>query len=266
MYEFVYDTLTDAQRDAYLDRIGWEGNCPLTREALNELVYLHQCHVPFENMDLYQGAQTVPLDAASLFDKVVTRRRGGFCFELNGSFLLLLRTLGFDAYACVCRVAATRLELGNLAHRAVLVRLDGKLYLCDVGLGGPMAPFAVEVSEQRQTVHGETYWVEPTEQGWYLKRRLNEQGEVGNVIIFAPLPFLAKDFEPLCQALTSSPTGHFRSRLMANLRRPDGYLNFAGTTLKVRDASGRHEEEFTEDQLPRMLEERFGLTWEIPKE
>lgn len=53
---------------------------------------------------------------------------------------------------------------------------------------------------------------------------------------------------------------------MANLRRPDGYLNFAGTTLKVRDASGRHEEEFTEDQLPRMLEERFGLTWEIPKE
>ena len=261
MYEFTYDIFSPVQRDAYLQRINWTGPLPLTRDTLDRLVYLHQLSVPFEDLDIYPiPKRPITLDPDDLFHKVVELRRGGFCFELNGAFLLLLRAIGFDAYGCMCRVAATRDFLGDLAHRATLVRLDGHLYLCDVGLGGPMAPFAVEVSPERQTRMGETYWVEPTEEGWYLQRRLDEAGNPAQVIIFAPIPFLPKDFKPLCQALINNPESSFRCHRTVNLRTVDGHLNLRDSLLTIRDQNGKREQAVTEEELPQLLKELFHLT------
>ncbi len=260
MYEFLYDSLSPEQAEAYLRRIGYEGTPALTKEALDWLVYCHQCKVPFENLDIFYKLAPIRLDAASLYEKIVERRRGGFCFELNGGFVLLLRALGFDAYSCMCRVAATRTELGNLSHRGVLVRLEGRLFFCDVGLGGPMAPFAVEVSEERQTVFGETYWIEPTYEGWYLQRRLDSQGQVGNVVIFAPQPFLPKDFLPLCQSLLSSPDSSFRTHRTVNLRTAAGHLHLRDAVLTVREGTAEEQIPFTEEELPALLAQRFSLT------
>lgn len=259
MYEFVYDALTSAQRDAYLSRIGHSGPWALTKETLDTLVYLHQCHVPFEDLDIFDHLAPIRLDAASLYDKIVTRRRGGFCFELNGAFLLLLRSMGFDAYSCVARVAANRTDLGNLSHRATIVRMDGRQYLCDVGLGGPMAPFAVELSPVRQTAHGETHWVEPAQEGWWLQCRADEHGQTAGVIIFSTTAFLFRDFEPLCQALISNPSSSFQTHRIVNLRTADGCRNLRDGTLSVRDGAGKHEMPVPPEELPRVLDEYFGL-------
>ena len=59
---------------------------------------MHRAHllaVPFENLDIHLG-RPISLDQDALFGKIVTRRRGGFCYELNGLFALLLRELGFE--------------------------------------------------------------------------------------------------------------------------------------------------------------------------
>lgn len=260
MYEFTYETWTPEQVDAYLRRIGWDGAPARTRETLDELVYRHQCSIPFEDLDPFSKAPSVPLDGGALFDKLVLRRRGGFCFELNGGFVLLLRAIGFDAYSCMCRVAlGGRTQLGALAHRAVLVRLDGKLYLCDVGLGGPMAPFAVEVSPQRQTRRGETYWIEPTCEGWYLERRLDEAGAEAPVILFAPQPFLPMDFEPLCRSLLANPACLFRTRRIVNLRTADGHRSILDNVLTICDAAGRRERRFEDAELPALLRTWFSM-------
>ena len=260
MYEFIYEIFTPSQRDAYLQRIGWSGPCTPDRDTLDRLVLLHQRSVPFEDLDIFPEPKPIGLDPESLFRKVVEQRRGGFCFELNGAFLLLLRAIGFDAYGCMCRVAANRDFLGNLAHRATLVRLDGRLYLCDVGLGGPMAPFAVEVSPIPQTRMGETYWVEPTEEGWFLQWRLDEAENKTPVIIFAPIPLLPKDFEPLCQALVNNPESSFRCHRIVNLRTSDGHLNLRDNLLTIRDSSGKREMNIPENELPQLLKNLFGLT------
>lgn len=259
MYEFTYESLTEAQVQAYLDRIGFCGPHTCSKENLDQLVYLHQCHIVFENLDVYYKQLPLALDAGGLFDKIITRGRGGFCFELNGLFVLLLRALGYDAYSCVCRVAANRTELGNLAHRAVIVTLDGKTYICDVGLGGPMPPFAVEISEAHQTQRGETTWVEPTEMGWYLQRRLTKEGAEANIIIFGMQAFLAKDFIPLCTALTDDPNSVFRTNLMVNLRRPDGYHRLRNGVLTLESAEGKEERTITDAELPAVLKEYFFL-------
>ena len=79
---------------AYLDRIGYSGPTEPTAETLVALHRAHMLAVPFENLDIHLGRRNV-LDPEHVFDKVVRRRRGGWCFELNGLFALLLETLGY---------------------------------------------------------------------------------------------------------------------------------------------------------------------------
>ena len=80
---------------AYLSRIGYRGTLEPSAATLHALQQAHLLAVPFENLDIHLGRPIV-LDQTALFDKIVARRRGGFCYELNGLFAVLLRELGFE--------------------------------------------------------------------------------------------------------------------------------------------------------------------------
>jgi hypothetical protein len=86
---------------AYLSRIEVTGPVAADQRTLRELHQAHQRTVPFENLSIFLG-EAISLTDADLIDKIVTRRRGGFCYELNGAFALLLEAIGFT----VSRVAA----------------------------------------------------------------------------------------------------------------------------------------------------------------
>lgn len=259
MYEFSYYQITEEQRDAYLQRIGYRWDGSVSLDTLNELIAVHQCQVPFENLDLYPVYNYILLDAESLYDKIVRCRRGGFCFELNGIFMLLLRSLGFDACSCVGRIAANREVLGDLTHRVTVVRLNGKRYLADVGYGGPQAPCALDLDGNKQSSGGCCYWLEPLEEGWYLQRYRDARGETGNGVIFSPQAFLEKDFEPLCRALTDNTESIFRCRRVVNINTRDGYRNLTNLTLTIQDANGKRTSEWKEEELPKVLETYFGI-------
>ena len=259
MFEFKHESFTASQADEYLRRIGYDGARECSAENLNRLICLHQSHVPFENLDLFPQNIGVRLDAEALFDKIVRRKRGGICFELNGAFSLLLRAMGYDAYSCVCRVAGQRTELGGLAHQAVIVRLNGKRYLCDVGLGGAMAAFAVEICEKRQTHGGETFWVEPLEEDWQLLRYACLNGEVGNSIIFCLQPFLRKDFDSICTAYLQSLACPFTKHSSLYLKTADGYRRLREHCLTVKNAAGKTEREIIPAEWHTLLKDAFGL-------
>ncbi len=119
---------------AYLSRIGMPTQVGPPNVAL--LRELHLCHlrsVPFENLSIHLGEPIILTDDA-LVDKIVWRRRGGFCYELNGAFAALLDGLGFR----VSRHAARVFDDGRLGipfdHLAVIVDLDEE-WLVDVGFG-----------------------------------------------------------------------------------------------------------------------------------
>ena len=80
-----------------------------TLEGLAELGLAHLCAVPFENLDIAAG-RALSLEPEAIYDKIVARRRGGFCYELNGLFAWLLRELGFDGHAA-------RRAAGRSRHR-----------------------------------------------------------------------------------------------------------------------------------------------------
>lgn len=75
--------------EAYLDRIGAEPSSALDENRLRQLHLRHLLSVPFENLSIHLG-EPILLNQEALFDKIVRRRRGGFCYELNGGFAMLL--------------------------------------------------------------------------------------------------------------------------------------------------------------------------------
>lgn len=120
----------------YLERIDYRGSLVPCRETLVELQRQHAYHVPFENLDLL-GEFTPNLDRDYLFDKVVTRRRGGVCYELNTCFYNLLTAMGFDA----CQISgAVQPGEDMFSHVATLVHLEDGDYIADVGFGDSYLP------------------------------------------------------------------------------------------------------------------------------
>ena len=263
--EFEYPLVPDL--DAYLERIGYKGSRELTRENLNELVHCHQMTVPFESLDCSIYHKPISLEIPHIYEKVVTNRRGGYCFELNGLFVSLLRTFGFDAVSVYCRLMGGRSVMGPCMHRGCWIKLDGKEYFADVGFGGAMAPFAVELSSEPQTFYGETYWIEEGQLGWknLMRKRHNGLGDggvaddaVAPVLYFAPMAFPGMDFNAL-NAQTSAPTSGFSSRIWVTMRTPNGYTAIMGNKLTVVENRVKTEVELTEEEIPGKIWELYGV-------
>ena len=147
--------------DSYLTRIAYSGARTPTLETLRALQGLHPLSIPFENLDTLAG-RPVKLDVPSLERKLVASRRGGYCFEQNLLFKHALRALGFDATALAARVVWERPsgEVRARSHMVVLVALEGRSYICDVGFGGltPTAPIELVPGAEQPTPH-ETFRV-----------------------------------------------------------------------------------------------------------
>src|SRR5260221_12505984 len=107
---------------AYLERIGYTGPLAPNAGALRALHVAHLYTVPFENLDIGLG-RPLSLELPALFDKIVTRRRGGFCYELNGLFAWLLQSLGYGVTPLSARTKSPDgsfgPEFGPLALRVV---------------------------------------------------------------------------------------------------------------------------------------------------
>jgi N-hydroxyarylamine O-acetyltransferase len=121
----------------YFVRIGYEPKNAPSLEDLHALTRAHAQSIPFENIDVLRGLP-ISLEPADLFDKLVHRQRGGYCFEQNSLFIHILNTLGYSAYPHFARVrlpCKDRSEMPPRTHLSILVELDGKKWLTDVGFG-----------------------------------------------------------------------------------------------------------------------------------
>jgi N-hydroxyarylamine O-acetyltransferase len=134
---------------AYLRRIHASEPAAPTASALADLQLAHLLHVPFENLHVW-FRRGVDVDLAWSVPKIVDRRQGGWCFELNGAFGALLSALGYDVTMLSCRthVAATGGSSPDFDHLALVVVADGDRYLVDVGWGdNAMSPIPLEPGE-----------------------------------------------------------------------------------------------------------------------
>lgn len=145
----------------YLQRIGYTGSIEPCLETLTALQQCHLFSIPFENLDLLSDGFVPSVDRDFLFDKLIVRRRGGVCYELNTSFYHLLTALGFDAQQISGRCM---LDTPLTGHVFTLVHLPEGDYTADVGFGDDAVPPLNVAGGVVHAYHAD-YWVEPDQDG-----------------------------------------------------------------------------------------------------
>ncbi len=225
----------------YLHRIDAARPAAADAAALRALHRAHQLAVPFENLSIHL-AEPISLAEDDLIDKVVARRRGGFCYELNGAFALLLQALGFE----VGRMAARVYGDGGLGppfdHLALVVRpADGSgPWLADVGFGShSIYPLLLE-SRQRQEDPAGCFVIAGAPDGDLdVLRDAQPQYRV------ELRERLLDDFVPTCWWQQTSPRSHFTRGIICSRLTKDGRISISDRTL-IRTSGGTR----TEEQLP----------------
>ena len=257
MYEALYTPLPDCE--AYARRIGvrW----PLTPDlpTLDEILFCHQCAVPFENLEPYAQGRTPSLEIPALYDKVVVRRRGGYCFELNALLCSFLQGVGYEAWPVSCRIVRGKNFIPPMLHRGVVVRLGETMYYCDVGFGGPQPAGALPLGGRRD-LRGETFLCEKREGEWWGIDRITSQGQRERVFEFWAMPLPASYFVPYNYYCANSPDSVFTQKRMLNLRTPRGSLALTEDVLtEHRDGEVLTARAESREALQKMVEDRFGI-------
>ena len=142
----------------YLERIEYSGGTEPTLENLLALQKAHFTHVPYENLDIYYGHEFT-LAVEEVYDKIVNRRRGGYCFELNGLYGWLLKQLGYRTEEYFGRwLFGEPLTVPLRRHRVIKVFLPEGEFISDVGIGcqAPLVPFKC-VLDETQELSGRMY-------------------------------------------------------------------------------------------------------------
>ncbi len=227
----------------YLARIGLGGAGVAGADSLADLHRAHQMTVPFENLSIHL-AEEISLAEDDLLAKVVTSRRGGFCYELNGAFALLLEALG----AQVTRVSARVYGDGGLGppfdHLALMVRTsDGSgPWLADVGFGSHSTYPLLLDSRDLQHDPGGKFQLADADGG---DIDVLKDGEPQYRIERRPRDLA--DFVPTCWWQQTSPLSHFTRGLVCSLLTGNGRISISGRTLIETIAGERTERDLPTD-------------------
>lgn len=205
--------------EAYLDRVGFEGRPKADLATLETLHRLHPAAIAFENLSTLLG-DPVRLEPEAIEEKLIRRRRGGYCFEHNTLLQHVLEALGFELTPLAARVIWNR-EKGYVnprTHMVLLVETDGERYLCDVGFGGATltAPLAFIPGVEQETPH-EHFRINQIDDIFTLEVKF-EEGWRGTYE-FDLQPQLGIDYEAMNHYVQTWPGSPFRRVLMAG--RPD---------------------------------------------
>jgi N-hydroxyarylamine O-acetyltransferase len=219
----------------YLERIGAPSPGEPSTELLRDLHLRHLRTVPFENLSIHLG-EPIVLDPDALAAKIVDRRRGGFCYELNGLFGELLRALGFRVTLLAARVFTPD---GTLTHPFdhALLRVDlDERYLVDVGFGTLTTyPLRLDWPEPQADPCGEFLIVDGPDGDvdLLLDGRPQYRAE--------PRARELADFGPTCWWQQTSPDSHFTRSLTCSRLTPEGRVTLSGSRLITTAAGVRTE-------------------------
>ena len=265
--------LSDAQVRGYLDRLGIAEAPEPTKENLDRLIYAHQTHIPFETVSVHRAQGVPDLSLPAIYDQVIERRHGAYCFQLNKLFQKLLEALGYNVRPVICRAVRGREGRMPINHRGLIVTLDEGRYSADVGFGGPMPAGALGLFPGvEQDICGETYIAERSDHAWWkidritkAERDLHDDG----------LPARRQTELELCTAAVeeidfdsmnhffSLPGTLFKDHELVNLRTDGGYKGFRDGVLTLREGGEKTIIELEgPDEVARALREHFDLDYD----
>lgn len=220
----------------YLKRVQYHS---AVRPDIETLIGLHRAHllnITYENLDIHRGCP-LSLDLDTIYDKIVTNQRGGWCFEMNGLFAWALREIGFTVTLLASSVGRDSVNAPWTGDHLILrVDLD-RPYLADVGFGnGLFEPIPLRVGQYSQ--RGFDYSLHLDGERWWFTNQ--QYGGAG--FDFTQEAYQLGDFAPQSQHLQTSPESGFVRTTVCHRFTPTGLVTLRGAVLRRITAAGQRDE------------------------
>lgn len=247
--------------NAYFERIGFAGSIAPNLATLELIHALHPASIPFENLNPLLDLP-VPLDLASLEQKLVTDRRGGYCFEHNGLLLAVLRELDFSVRGLAARVVVRDPAAVDAmpTHMLLAVDISGTTHIADVGFGGLglTAPLKLRADIEQATPH-ETYRLTGGEPDWQLEAKIGEDWKA--LYVFNLTEYQPGDYDAANAYTSSDPNSHFTQDLGVALSPPGRRIGLAGNRLTTYVLGQEPERQYfsTVEELRSVLSDVFSI-------
>jgi N-hydroxyarylamine O-acetyltransferase len=242
--------------DDYLARIHFEGEPRVDINTLRAIHHQHLLHIPYENLDVQLG-RPLDFDLERIFDKIVTRHRGGWCYEMNGLLGWALGQIGFNVRRMAGAVMREEQGDGQLGNHLVLEVVLDQPYLADVGLGdGLREPVPIKAATHQQ---GQMeYRLESIADNYF---RFHNQRH-SNVPSFDFKHETANEqlLADKCHWLQTAEESPFKLAFIAQRFTPSGYVMQLGKMFTVVDASGKSTREIDDiESYNQHMVDTFGL-------
>ena len=242
----------------YLERINYLDKINPGIEVLSKLQTTHLMNVPFENLDIHNKNK---IDLANLFDKIVKRNRGGFCYELNGLFYELLNELGFTVKMVSARVYDGKGDYSpEFDHMALIVEINKDNYLVDVVFGEfSFCPIKIELNIDTKDPRG-IFRIETFNETHKIVKKINSEGEFIPEYIFSEKERQIGEFQERCNYHQTNAESHFMQKRVCSLPTQNGRITLTNDILKTTETGEIIEKRLTtEQEVQQELWNYFGI-------
>lgn len=242
----------------YLDRIGFSRPISLNKDTLFLLQEAHLLSVPFENLDIHYNTP-ITLEVTGFYNKIVERKRGGFCYELNGLFNELLKSLGFNTKMISARTYGKDQKYSpEYDHLALIVHLDDEDFLVDVGFGKfSLSPLPIRLNKAIHDSYGA--FIFDQHSSTHLRVSEIRKDELVPQYIFSTQERDLLEFQDRCNYQQTSSDSHFTQKKLISIATENGRVTLNNTQLKITHSGIEQIIEFEEEEFEDKLKEYFGI-------
>ena len=255
--------------DAYLARIDLPARPTNDAEGLARLQRAHRLAIPFENLDVRLG-RGIPIDSTSVFAKLVSARRGGYCFEHNRLFMDALDATGFVARPLLARVWLGASDVPPLTHTLSLVTIGEEQWIADPGFGGSYAPvMRLAEGEMAEAPDGARFTLARDDaHGWLLSRDGDPATTDGRGAGTGWQPQYSFTLDAVHDSdlamgnlwASTAPASRFTNVTVVSIILPHGFATLTDRDYRRRAASTDSAGEITDPRVYRMrLSMMFGI-------
>ncbi len=249
--------------EGYLERINYKGSLDVSKETLYNIHMAHALNIPFENLDVYLK-KPVYLDRESLYKKIVTNKRGGYCFEMNGLLSIILQGLGFKVLNLLARITKDNgITYNAKTHQVLCVEIGDDKYLLDVGYGnhGLAAPILIELGKEQEQFYDTFRIVEVEKYGYALQRKVED--EFMYIYAFDLKECSPADFMMSHHFTSTFPESLFVNKKVCTMPTKEGRITLTDDHFKVVEGNETSLLEIEDDNhYNKLLKEYFKLDLE----
>ncbi|MCC2625976.1 MAG: nat [Burkholderiales bacterium] len=244
----------------YFTRIGYKGIQDVSPTTLYNIHTAHAFSIPFENLDIHDLANKsdhlIKLSEEALIEKLINKKRGGYCHETNELLTRVLEQMGFKVKRLAARVLVE--DSRPFGHQLLVVTINKEKYVADVGFGGNglIAPIPLKINTEFKQF-AETFKLVKLQGEYILQFKV--QDKWNPLYSFTLNPYLASDFAPFNYYSSHMHKSIFVTNRICALPTTKGRIILNNLDLKIRNNGKNKTIKITPSEYFKIIKKYFGI-------